>query len=136
MYICVCVPCLPVHSCSALFNLMDCSLPGSGVPGIFQARILEWVDTSCSRGSSQSRDRNHISYVSCIGRQILYHCATWRSPGEDKSSLKTRQHMDSDRCGLRGNCLGPIWPLFLRGSLRNVSTALTWFIHFRLEAGL
>ena len=32
-----------------------------------------------SRGSSQPRDRTHVSYVSCIGRQILYHGATWEA---------------------------------------------------------
>ena len=37
-------------------NPMDCSPPGSSVHGIFQARILEWVATSFSRGSSQPRD--------------------------------------------------------------------------------
>ena len=42
---------------------MDCSLPGSSVHGIFQARILEWVAISFSRGSSQPRDR---TWVSCI----------------------------------------------------------------------
>ena len=36
---------------------MNCSLPGSSVHGIFQARILGWVAISFSRGSSQSRDR-------------------------------------------------------------------------------
>ena len=41
--------------------------------GILQARILEWVATITSRGSSQPRDQTHISYVSCTGRQILYH---------------------------------------------------------------
>ena len=40
---------------------------------IFQARILEWVAMSFSRGSSQSRD---WIYVSCIGRQNLYQWAT------------------------------------------------------------
>ena len=35
-----------------------------------------WVATSYSRGSSWLRDRTHISRVSCIGRWILYHCAT------------------------------------------------------------
>uniref|UniRef100_A0AAA9SQ75 Transmembrane protein 19 n=1 Tax=Bos taurus TaxID=9913 RepID=A0AAA9SQ75_BOVIN len=40
--------------------------------GFFQARILEWVAISCSRGSSQHRDRTHFC-VSCIGRLILYH---------------------------------------------------------------
>ena len=37
-------------------DLMDCSPPGSSVYGIFQARILEWVAISFSRGSSQPRD--------------------------------------------------------------------------------
>ena len=40
---------------------MDCSLPGSSVHGIFQARILEWVAISFSRGSSQSRDWTWVS---------------------------------------------------------------------------
>ena len=47
-----------------LWNSMDCSPPGSSVYGILQARILEWVATSSSRGSSQSRDEN---WVSCPG---------------------------------------------------------------------
>ena len=34
-----------------------------------QARILEWISISFSRGSFQSRDRTCISYVSCIGKQ-------------------------------------------------------------------
>ena len=38
--------------CPTLRDLMDCSLPGSSVHGIFQARILEWVAISISRGSS------------------------------------------------------------------------------------
>ena len=48
---------------------MDRSPRGSSVHGISQARILEWVVLSFSRGSSQPRDRIHIS---CLGRQILY----------------------------------------------------------------
>ena len=45
-------------------------VPGSSVHGVFQARILDWVAISFSRGSFQPRDKTHIS---CIGRQILYH---------------------------------------------------------------
>ena len=45
----------------------------SSVYGIFQARILEWVAMPSSRRSSPPRGQTHISYVSCIGRQILYH---------------------------------------------------------------
>ena len=40
---------------------MDCSLPGSSAHGIFQARILEWVVSSFSWGSSQPRDWTHVS---------------------------------------------------------------------------
>ena len=38
--------------CPILCDLADCSLPGSSVHGILQARILEWVAISFSRGSS------------------------------------------------------------------------------------
>ena len=41
--------------------------------GILWTRRLEWVPVSSSRGSSPTRDQTHISYVSCIGRQVLYH---------------------------------------------------------------
>ena len=58
---------------------MGCSLPGSSVHGTPQARIQEWVAISFSRGSSQSRDRTHISCVSCIGRRMLCHWDTWEA---------------------------------------------------------
>ena len=60
--------CLVAKSRSTLFDLMDCSSPGSSVHGIFQARILKWVAISFSRESSQPRDRTCIS---CTGRQIF-----------------------------------------------------------------
>ena len=52
---------------------MDCSLPGSSIHGIFQARILEWVARPSSRGSSRPRVQSLIPYVSCTGKQVLYH---------------------------------------------------------------
>ena len=51
---------------------MNCSLSSSSVRGIFQARILEWVAISFSRGSSWPRDRTCISCVSYVGRRVLY----------------------------------------------------------------
>ena len=45
------------QSCPTLFDPMYCSLPGSSVHGILQARIPEWIAISFSRGSSQPRDR-------------------------------------------------------------------------------
>ena len=64
---------------------MDCSPPISSVHGISQARILEWVAISFSRGSSQSRDQTRIF---CISRQILYHWATREAPLYGYYSLK------------------------------------------------
>ena len=56
---------------------MDYSPADFSVHGILQAGILEGVAISFSRGSSHLRDRTRISCTSCIGGQILYHCATW-----------------------------------------------------------
>ena len=61
-----------LQSCLTLCDAMDYSLPGSSVHGILQTRILEWVAMPSSKGSSLPRDRTHISYVSYIGRQVLY----------------------------------------------------------------
>ena len=56
---------------------MDCNPTGFSVHGIFEARILQWVAISSSRESSWPRDQTCICCVFCIGRQILYHWATW-----------------------------------------------------------
>ena len=50
-------------SCPTLCDLMDCSLPGSSIHGIFQARVLEWVTISFSRGSSPPRDQTQVSRI-------------------------------------------------------------------------
>ena len=57
----------------ALCDSMDHSPPSFSVDGFLQARILDWVSISYSRKSSQPRTWTHISLVSCIGRQVLYH---------------------------------------------------------------
>ena len=69
---------LVAQSCLTLCNPMDCSPPGFSVLGISQARIVEWGALAFSR-RSQPRDRTGILCVSCIGRQILYHRATWEA---------------------------------------------------------
>ena len=56
----------------SLCDPMDCSPPGSSVHGNSQARILEWVAISFSKGPSQPRYQTGNLCVSCIGRQILY----------------------------------------------------------------
>ena len=62
-----------VQYCLTLCDPMDCSPPGSSVYGILQARILQWVAMTSSIGPSRPKDQTHVSYVSCIGRQVLYH---------------------------------------------------------------
>ena len=63
--------CACVHMCMfshvwllvAPWTAAHCSPPGSSVHGIFQARVLEWVAISFSRGSSQPRDRTQVSHT-------------------------------------------------------------------------
>ena len=62
-YVCVCVCVWVTQSCPTLCDPMDHSPPGSSVLGILQARILEWVAMSFSRGSSQPRDWSWASHI-------------------------------------------------------------------------
>ena len=55
------VKALVAQSCATLCDPMDCSLPGSSVHGILQARILEWVAILFSKGSSPPRDQIRLS---------------------------------------------------------------------------
>ena len=71
--LCVGVCMLNHFSCVWLCDPVDCSPPGSSMPGILQARIPECIAICFSRGSSRPKDRTHVSYLSCIGRQDLYH---------------------------------------------------------------
>ena len=63
------------QSCPTLCDPMDYGLPGFSVHGIFQARILEWVAISFSRGSSQPRDRTCIS---CMTGRSFNPSAIWQ----------------------------------------------------------
>ena len=73
---------VPLHICVYVLSRltfcgpMDCSLPGSSVHGILQARTLELVAISSSRGSYWPGDQ---IWVSCIGKCILYHYTTWQA---------------------------------------------------------
>ena len=54
--------------CLTLCDPMECNPPGSSVLGIFQARILEKLAISSSRGSSPPGDGSHVSRISYIGK--------------------------------------------------------------------
>ena len=70
--------CVCVHVCEVTWVVsysypVDHRPPGSSVQGILQARILEWVARPSSKGSSLPSDWPRFSYVSYIGRRVLYH---------------------------------------------------------------
>ena len=79
---CACV--LSCFSRVRLCNSVDCSPPGSPVHGISQARILKWVASSFSRGSSRFRDRTRVS---CITGGFF----TTEPPGKPPQSNKLGQ---------------------------------------------
>ena len=70
------------QSCPTLCDPINCIPPGSSVHGILQARILEWVAISFSRGSSQPRDWTWVSHI--VGRRFT----VWATGGaDDKTHL-------------------------------------------------
>ena len=73
------------QSCPTLCNPVDCSLPGSSIHGISEARILEWIAISFSRGSFQPRDG---TWVSCITGKRFTVWATREAPNEGKQKPK------------------------------------------------
>ena len=75
MYVCM----LMSQSCPTLCDPMDCGPPCFSVHWIFQVRILEWVAISSSGGIFPTQE---CTYIFCIGRQSLYHRATWEARGK------------------------------------------------------
>ena len=74
-----------------LCNPVDCSLPGSSVHGILQARILEWVAIPFSRGSFQPRDRTQVcSPALWAGSLPSEPPGKPKNPGVDSLSLLQR----------------------------------------------
>ena len=76
--VCVCM-CSVAQSRLTLCHPIKCGLTASSVHGISQARILEWVVISSSRGSSWPTDWTFISCVPLLIRWILYYSATWEA---------------------------------------------------------
>ena len=73
--------CVPSRlNCVQLFVTLWTVAHQPPVRGIFQARRVEWVAMPSSRASSRPRDRTHVSFVSHIGRRVLYHQCYLGSP--------------------------------------------------------
>jgi len=74
---CMCCVCAKsLQSCPTLCDPVDCSLPDSSVHRILQAKILEWVAISFSRGSSKPRDQTHISMFPALAGRFFTTSAT------------------------------------------------------------
>ena len=80
---------LITQSCPTLCNPVDCHSPGSSVHGILQARILEWVAMSSSRGSSRPRD----------GTQVSWTAASLPSEPAEKPSGSVKRKAVRPQCG-------------------------------------
>ena len=91
------------QSCPTLCDPVDCSPPGYSVHGILQARILEWIAISFSRGSSRPRDRTQVS---CIASRRFNLWAT--SEGLVVKSLLKCAPDAEDSCG---GSIEPQWKL-------------------------
>ena len=74
---------------------MDCSLPGSSVSRVFQARVLEWVAISFSRGSSRPRDWTQVSRI--VGRRFTV-WTTREAPTYTLPSVKLDSHWEFAVC--------------------------------------
>ena len=99
--------------CLSLCDPIDCSQPASSVHRILQAIILEWVAMPFFRESSLPRD---WTCISCIGRHIFYHRATWEAQpwyrGHFKKKQKERErnrNRDRVRCFWLMQTFNP-WP--------------------------
>ena len=140
--------------CLTLYNHMDCSLPGSSVHGIFQARILEWVAVPFSKGSSQSRDQTQVSRIA--GRFFTI-WAPRKAQWNDTKATERQQWRDLERgqeeniahlwsCRKKCSCHLPISSAPFLGNGRNPGSGLSWWgergtirdgasIFFQLEPG-
>ena len=101
------------QSCPTFCDPVDYSPPGSSVHGVLQARVLEWVAISFSRGSSQPRDRTQVSHIAgrCFNlwatKEVCFsspkypaHNMSWWLTGKQnflmvKSKCKTSQSRDA-----------------------------------------
>ena len=128
VYVCVCEV---TQSCLTLCDPIDCSPPGSSVYGILQARILEWVAISFSRGSSQPRDRTQVS---CIAGRCFVLWATREAhmlPAKSLQSCPTLCHpIDSSPPG--SSVPGTLQAKTLEWVAISFSSAWKWKVKVKL----
>ena len=113
------------------FRPMTCSPPGSSVHGTLQARILQWIAVPSSRGSSQPRNRTHISGISCITGRFT------EPPGKPGKSAQPSRNLATWSLQTRAN----LWLLHRRTGLSEPRgggklTCTSLFRDFHSKCGL
>ena len=114
-----------VYSCLILCDPLDSSLSGSSVHGIFQARILEWVSISSSRGSSPLRDRTHVSFTA--DRFFTTEPLVGQCSGAQGWTPDHQHHQEL----LRNAASGPI-PDFIRNSEGGYGHLFLQSLHYKV----
>ena len=84
-----------VQSCPTLCDPMDCSPPGSSIHGILQARIVEWITISFSRGSSRPRDQTRVS---CIAGFNLWATREAHREGKVDPNVVIKMKREKQQC--------------------------------------
>ena len=139
---------LVAQSCPTLCDPMDCSPPGFPVHGILQARILEWIPISFSRGSSQTRGWTWVSYIAGTFFTFPFYWATfffsfffiylfffWIKKFQRFKKWDLIAWGGWGRLGLNGKSLLnqtfflQNWKLFICKSLDLVVITITWSLH-------
>ena len=99
-----CCCCIVAKSCPTLCNPMDCSLPGSSVHGISQARILEWVNISSSREIFPTQGSNsHLLHWQVVSLLLSYQGSPSKGQGSTCGSWITPKSVMKLQCSWR-NC--------------------------------
>ena len=108
-YMCVVCYAKSLQLCPTLCDPMDYNPSGSSLHGTLQARVLEWVTISSSRGSSHPRDQTHVSWISCIGRQTLYHLSHLGSPHPKYTTVKNLYSPNMSPGLYKIKCISPLY---------------------------
>ena len=94
------------QSCPTLRDPMDCSLPGSSVHGIFQARVLEWgaIGFSDQKGIKDKNNINKLSFLSLMGFFLCDLQASIGDSDDDRGGGDGGDETASGNAGHQGDC--------------------------------
>ena len=96
-------------SWTALWDPLESTPPGSSVHGIFEARILEQVAISFSKGSSQPRDQLASLASPTLADGFFYHCVTWETLRKmNTQATGNSRRFTSSLGSVEDTCAGPL----------------------------